>query len=245
MLDHALLHPTLTDDEVDAQIRSLTGHPLASFCVKPCHVRHCADLLRGSAIRVGTVVGFPHGVTTTATKTSEAHTAFADGAHEVDMVINTGKALGGLWEDVADDITAVLAVVREYNGLLKVIFETDFLPEDTTKIRLCALCSELGVDYVKTSTGFGFVKQTDGRSAYVGATDHDIRLMRRHCRPSIGVKPSGGVKTLDDVLRFYKLGATRFGTTSSHAILAAARERFDEEMPDDSAAPHGDRQLEY
>lgn len=248
MLDHALLHPTLTDAEVLDQTCSLLGYPLASLCVKPCHVALVAERLKKASIGVGTVIGFPHGVTTTATKAAESRLACEQGAIELDMVANTGKALGGQWDDVRQDIAEVLAVAHGHDALLKVIFETDFLTEDDDKIRLCEICSELNVDFVKTSTGFGFVKQPDGSMAYAGATDHDIALMRKHTPASVGVKPSGGVRTLDDVLRFYALGATRFGTTSSHAILAAAREHFGEEASHaqpPTTTPDGHRQLEY
>ena len=245
MLDHALLHPTLTDKAVTEQCEALQPYPLASLCVKPCHVEMVADMMADSVIDVGTVIGFPHGVTTTATKVAETRLAFERGAVEADMVVNTGKVLGGQWDEVRHDIAEVLTVVRERAGLLKVIFETDFVTEDADKIRLCEVCSDLGVNYVKTSTGCGYVKQVDGGVSYRGATDHDIRLMRQHCPPGVGVKPSGGVRTLDDMLRFHRLGATRFGTTSSHAILSEARERFGEEVPHESATHHRDRQLEY
>ena len=245
MLDHALLHPTLTDDRIVAQIESLMGYPLASLCVKPCHVALCVEHLRNTSIQVGTVIGFPHGVTTTATKVAETRLAFEQGASEADMVVNTGKALGGQWDEVRFDIAEVLAVARDRGGLLKVIFETDFVTEDADKIRLCEICSELHVDFVKTSTGFGFVKQDDGRSSYVGARDHDIRLMREHCPPRVGVKPSGGVKTFEDVMRFCRLGATRMGTTSSHAIMNAARKHFSEEAPLETVTHRGDREHEY
>ncbi len=122
----------------------------------------------------------------------------------------------------------MLAEARRGGALLKVIFETDYLTRDADKIRLCGICGELGVDFVKTSTGFGYVKGSDGNVSYTGATEHDVKLMREHSPAAVGVKPSGGVRKLDDALRFAGLGATRLGTASAVAILAEARARFGE-----------------
>jgi deoxyribose-phosphate aldolase len=226
LCDHALLHPNLTDADLQAQLQALRPYPVASVCIKPYAVAMAVEALAGTAIGVGTVIGFPHGSPKSAVKAAEAEAAFGDGAREVDMVINVGKALSGDWAFVREDIAAVLAVARGHGGLIKVIFETDFLPGDAVKIRLCEICSDLGADYVKTSTGFGYVKQPNGQFATTGATGHDVELMRRHCPSSVGVKPSGGVRTLDDVLRYVELGATRIGTTATLAIHREALERF-------------------
>lgn len=222
MLDHAILQPTLTDAQMREELASVRPYPLASVCIKPYAVRLACDVLEGTAIRVGTVIGFPHGAARPAVKAFEAAQAFAEGAVEVDMVVNVGKVLGEDWAFVRDDIRAVLEVARAHDGLLKVIFETDLLPDDKPKIALCEICTELGVDFVKTSTGFGFVKGPDGHLASVGATEHDVALMRRHCGLKVGVKASGGIRTLQDARRFMALGATRLGTSSTRAILASA-----------------------
>lgn len=219
LLDHALLNPTLTDAQMTEEMKSLRAYPLASVCIKPIAVPLAREVLAGTPIGVGTVIGFPHGSPLPAVKAFETKCAFADGAGEVDMVVNVGKVLGEDWMFVREDIRAVLDVTREHGGLLKVIFETDLLPEDRFKIKLCEICTELGADFVKTSTGYGFVKGADGRFGYVGATDHDLSLMRRHCGPNIGLKASGGIRTLEDVRRCVALGCTRLGTTSTHAIL--------------------------
>ena len=170
LLDHALLNPTLTDAQMAEELKSLRPYPLASVCIKPYAVPQAREVLAGTPIGIGTVIGFPHGSPLPAVKAFETERAFADGAGEVDMVVNVGKVLSEDWAFVYDDIRAVLDVARAHNGLLKVIFETDFLPEDSSKIKLCEICTELGVDFVKTSTGFGFVKGADGRFGYVGAT---------------------------------------------------------------------------
>ncbi len=226
LFDHAILHPALSDAEMRAQIEALRPYPIASVCIKPHAVSMAVEMLSDTPIEVGTVIGFPHGSQTTAAKVVETEEAFRDGAADVDMVINVGKAFSLDWDFVRQDIAAVLEVTRGAKGILKVIFETDYFPRDDLKIRLCEICGELGVDFVKTSTGFGFVKDAEGHFGYVGATVHDIRLMRKHSPPSVGIKPSGGVRTLDDVLKFMELGATRMGTTATAAIHKQALERF-------------------
>ncbi len=226
MIDHALLHPTLTDAQIRAELALLSKHKLASVCIKPYAVPMAVEMLAGTETRTGTVIGFPHGSPVPSLKAAEARQAFADGAHDVDMVVNVGKVLSGDWAFVRDDVQSVLEVTRERGGVIKVIFETDYLTEDADKIRLCEICSELGVDFVKTSTGFGFVKQADGGFSTRGARDADLILMRRHCPPSVGVKASGGIRTLDDVLRVIRLGVTRIGTSSTLAIYKSAVEKM-------------------
>ncbi len=228
MIDHAILHPTLTEAQVRQDCDSLRVYPLASLCVRPCDVKLVHSLLAGTPIATCTVIGFPHGTSKPAVKAFEAEQAFNDGATEVDMVVNNARVLANDWPAVRQDIEAVLTVTRKHRGILKVIFETDYLPDDEPKIRLCEICSQLGVDYVKTSTGFGFVKGDNGTYSYKGATDHDLRLMRKHCKSSVGVKASGGVRSLEDALRVIDLGVTRIGATATRAICEAARERFGE-----------------
>lgn len=225
MIDHALLHPAMTDAEAEAGCRMAAAYGVATVCVKPCFVARAAELLRGSRVRVGSVVGFPAGNSTSEIKLAEAERACRDGAAEIDMVIHIGKALAGDWDYVEREIRTLADAVHRHGALLKVIFETDYLPEDAAKIRLCEICGRAGADWVKTSTGFGFVRQADGSFATRGATEHDLRLMRRHSPPQVQVKASGGVRDLDGLIRVRELGCTRLGTSATAAILDEYRRR--------------------
>lgn len=221
LIDHAILHPTLSDSEILAELERIKKYPIASVCIKPYAVKIAVESLAGTSIKVGTVIGFPHGSSSIQIKASETTQAFRDGASEVDMVVNVGKVLSENWSYIEEEISSVLSVSNENGGLLKVIFETDYLPDDYHKIRLCEICSNLKVGFVKTSTGFGFVKRADGSLSTLGATDHDLKLMRNHSAPEVGVKASGGIRTLEDVRRVVALGVTRVGTSSTEAILAS------------------------
>ncbi|MDZ4778997.1 MAG: deoxyribose-phosphate aldolase [Planctomycetia bacterium] len=224
LIDHSLLHPTLTDAEIRAGCAVAREHGVASVCVKPYAVPLAAECLRGSTVAVGTVVGFPHGSPSTATKVFEAEQACRDGATELDMVINVGKALGGDWPYVEEDIRAVVAVAHRLGAITKVIFENDFLPNEAMKVKLCEICARVGAEYVKTSTGFGFVKQPDGHYNYVGATVDDVRLMREHSPPHVKVKAAGGVRNYADAARIRDAGAERIGATATVAIVREERE---------------------
>ena len=221
MIDHSLLHPTMTDEELRAGCALAREYDVASVCIKPYAVKMAAELLAGSDVMVCTVIGFPHGNSTVEVKVFETERAIADGAVEIDMVVNTGKVLGEDWDYVEGEIKAINDTCARSGAALKVIFENDFLPGDNYKIRLCEICSRLGVAFVKTSTGYGFVKQPDGSYNYKGATEHDLRLMRRHCSPSVEVKAAGGIRTLDDTLKVRELGVTRIGATATVAIISA------------------------
>ncbi|NSW53234.1 MAG: deoxyribose-phosphate aldolase [Anaerolineae bacterium] len=224
MIDHSLLHPTLTDAEIVEGIGLAKECDVATVCVKPYSVKMAAELLDGTDVGVCAVIGFPHGNSTVAIKAAETRQVITDGAGEVDMVVNIGKVLGNDWAYVTDEIKAINDTVTAEGAILKVIFETDYL-QDAHIIRLCEICSELRVAFVKTSTGYGFVKQPAGQYAYAGATDHNLLLMRRHADPSVQVKAAGGVRTLDDVLRVRALGVTRIGATATRAILEEAQRR--------------------
>lgn len=217
-IDHAVLQPTMTDDDLRREIESVRAYALASVCVKPPMVERAGRLLEGTPIVVSTVVGFPHGSPTTATKTFEAREAILAGAREIDMVANPGKSIERDEAYVRRDIEGVFEECRAGGALLKVILETG-LHDDATKRWLCELCSDLGVDFVKTSTGFGTVKAGDGLRA-TGAMEHDVVLMREACPPTVGVKASGGIRDLATATRMIELGATRLGTGSTVAILA-------------------------
>lgn len=218
-IDHAVLQPTMTDDDLRREVESVRAFSLASICVKPPMVELAGRLLEGTSIVVSTVVGFPHGSPTSATKAFEAREAIASGAKEIDMVANPGKAIERDEAFVRRDIGGVLEECRAGGALLKVILETG-LHDDATKRWLCAVCSDLAVDFVKTSTGFGTVKAGDALRA-TGATEHDIALMRAACPPSVGVKASGGVRSFATAVRMLELGATRLGTGSTVAILTS------------------------
>ncbi len=224
MIDHSLLHPTMTDAEILQGCAIARRYAVATVCVKPYAVAMCKEALQGSDVAVCAVVGFPHGNSTTAIKVIETAQAIHDGATEIDMVINIGKALGGDWDYVRADIEAVNQTCIRYGAILKVIFETDYLSDEHI-VRLCQICSELRVAFVKTSTGYGFVKQPGGDYNYQGATDHVLALMRQHSAPEVQVKAAGGVRTLDRLLRVRELGVTRCGATATAAMLEEARTR--------------------
>jgi deoxyribose-phosphate aldolase len=171
------------------------------------------------------VIGFPHGSPTTEIKVAETRKACEDGAVEIDMVVNIGKVLSGDWNYVRDEIAAVNAEALKHRAIVKVIFENDFL-ENGQKIKLCEICSAIPVAFVKTSTGYGFVKGPDGKHFTLGATMEDLKLMRAHSTPNVQVKAAGGVRTLDDMLRVRETGVTRVGATATVAILEEAKKRF-------------------
>jgi deoxyribose-phosphate aldolase len=232
MIDHSLLHPTMTDAELEAGCRLAAQYGTASVCIKPYAVRRAVEVLRGSGVVVGCVIGFPHGNACSESKRYETELACRDGAAEVDMVINLGKALSGDWDYVEADIRAVCGEAHRHGARVKVIFENDYLAKggaglsgDDFKRKLCQVSERAGADWVKTSTGYGFVKQPDGTYSYRGATEHDLRLMRASCSPKVQVKAAGGVRDLDGLIRVRDLGATRCGATATAAMLEEYRRR--------------------
>jgi deoxyribose-phosphate aldolase len=225
MIDHSLLHPTMTDAHVAEGCRLAREYGVATACVKPYCIPLAKEILAGSDVGVCPVIGFPHGNSTTAIKVIEAVEAAKAGGSEIDMVINVGKALGGDWDYVAAEIKAINDAVVANKAILKVIFENDYL-EDGQIIKLCEICSAIGVAFVKTSTGYGFVKQPNGDYNYKGATEHHLKLMRKHCAPGVRIKAAGGVRSLDDLLRVRALGVDRVGATATPAIIEEARGRF-------------------
>jgi deoxyribose-phosphate aldolase len=225
MIDHSLLHPTMTDADLKAGCELAARYKVVSVCIKPYAVKEAVRLLKGTGVVVGTVVGFPHGGSTTEVKRYETQVACQDGAKEIDVVINVGKALSGDWDYVEADLLAVVDESHRHGAIVKVIFENDFMPDDETKIRLCQICERVGAELVKTSTGYGFVKGPDGRYGYEGATDADLKLMRAHVSEKVGVKAAGGVRNLDDLIRVRDLGCTRVGATATAAMLDDYRKR--------------------
>jgi deoxyribose-phosphate aldolase len=217
MLDHSLLQPTLTDDELERGCLLAREYDVASVCIKPYAVERAAELLAGSTVAVGTTIGFPHGGHRTAIKVAEAQAAMADGARELDMVVNIGKVLSRDWAFVRRDIQDVVETAHRGGALVKVIFENCFL-RDEHKEQLCRICGEVGADFVKTSTGYG-----DG-----GATDADLYLMRRCSPPQVQVKAAGGVRTFERLRAVREIGVTRVGATATKVILDEGRSRLGE-----------------
>jgi len=214
-IDHSLLRPTLTKAELDDGCRLAARYGVASVCIKPYAVARAADILRGTGVFVGTTIGFPHGSQATAVKVYEAVQAIADGATELDMVINIGQAQGGLWDAVEEDIVAVTRTAHDGEALVKVIFENCYLNDDQ-KVRLCGICGGVGADYIKTSTGYGTG----------GATREDLILMRRAAPPSVKLKAAGGVRDLDTAIAFAELGCDRIGASKTDEILEELKSRL-------------------
>jgi deoxyribose-phosphate aldolase len=229
MIDHSILHPTHTDEDLKKQCEIAKAFNVASVCVKPYAVKLAVELLIGTKVEVGCVIGFPHGNSATSVKVFETETACKDGATEIDMVINIGKALAGDWAYVESEIKAITDTCHKNKAIVKVIFETDYVTRTEDKIKLCEICTRVGADFVKTSTGYGYVKQPGGDFNYKGATVADVELMREHSGPKVRVKAAGGVRTLDDLLKMKAAGATRTGATATQAILTEAVERFGKE----------------
>ncbi|WP_432498049.1 deoxyribose-phosphate aldolase [Kineococcus gypseus] len=214
MIDHSLLRPELTDGEVAAGCELARRRGVVSVCVRPADVARARAALDGSSTRVGTVVGFPHGGSTTATKLLETALALDDGAVEVDLVVDLGALRSGRDEVVGTEVERVADLTHARGGLVKVILETAHL-DDGQVVRGSRLAERAGADFVKTSTGF----------APAGATVHGVRLMAAATSPRTGLKAAGGVRTLDRLLQFVALGVTRFGATATAAILEEAAER--------------------
>ena len=226
MIDHSLLHPTMTDEEMRKGCAIALKYDVASVCIKPYAVKMAKELLEGSDVKVGTVIGFPHGNSTMEIKTAETLQAIRDGAVEIDMVVNVAKVLQEDWDYVAQEIKLITETCHSNNAIVKVIFENDYLTDDKYKIKLCEICTEAGADFVKTSSGFGFVKGKDGKYSYEGATEHDLKLMRKHSGKKVQVKAAGGVRTLDGLLMVQSTGATRCGATATVQILKDAKKKF-------------------
>jgi len=213
-IDHSLLRPELDDQFIEDGCRLAAKYEVASVCCKPADVQRAVELLKGTSVAVGTVIGFPHGGTTTEVKVFEAQQALSLGATELDMVINIGALRSGRDAYVRDEIAAVVAVAHPAGAIVKVILENAYL-DDEQKVRGCKLVEAAGADFVKTSTGF----------APTGATHEDLALMRRSVSPHIGVKAAGGVRTLDALLAVMELGVTRIGATATATILDDFRSR--------------------
>ncbi len=216
MVDHSLLNPALSVDDLEAGIQLALAFDVASVCILPYYLKPCAERLAGSTIQPSTTIGFPHGGHTTAIKRAEAEQAVADGCIELDMVVNISQVLSNRWDYVRQDIGAVIEVAHAAGRKVKVIFENSYL-NDQQKIRLCEICTELSADWIKTSTGYG-----SG-----GATFDDLKLMRSHAGDNVQVKAAGGVRDLDTLLAVRGLGVTRCGASRTSEMLGEARRRLD------------------
>ena len=215
MIDHSLLNPSLKWADLEDGISVALAYDVASVCIMPFALKHCAERLRGSTVRASTTIGFPHGGHTTKIKVTEARQALADGAEELDMVVNISRAVSEDWQYVRDDIRAVVEETHGANKKVKVIFENAYLNE-AQKIRLCEICGDLRADWVKTSTGY----------APSGCTDADLILMRKHSPSYVQVKAAGGIRDLDALLRVRALGVTRCGATRTANMMNEARLRL-------------------
>jgi deoxyribose-phosphate aldolase len=217
MIDHSLLNPTLTDKELEAGCRLALEYDVASVCILPYYAGRCAELLRGSTVQPSTTIGFPHGGHRTEIKMAEAEHAIKDGATELDAVINISKARSGDWKYVSGEIRALAELTQSRGRKIKIIFENAYLENDA-KIRLCEICGEIGVDWVKTSTGY----------APSGATIDDLKLMRKHSPPHVQVKAAGGIRDLDALLAVRAIGVTRVGASRTAQMLDECKRRLEE-----------------
>jgi deoxyribose-phosphate aldolase len=226
MIDHSILHPTMTDEDLRRECEVAKKYEVASVCVKPYAVKQAVEILKGSDVLVGCVIGFPAGNSAIEVKVFEAEVACNDGAVEIDMVINIGKALQGDWNYIEREIGAVTQKCHENRAIVKVIFETDYVTKKEDIIKLCEICTRVGADFVKTSSGFGFVKGDDGKYSYTGATIPNLELMKKSVGPAVKVKAAGGVRTLDGLLAVQKAGCSRCGATATIAMMEEAKQRF-------------------
>lgn len=214
MIDHSLLRPELTEEDIRKGCEIAKKYKVATVCCGPSAVALVKRLLDGSDVKTTTVVGFPHGYNKTETKVFEAQQAIKDGAVELDMVLNIGKLRSGDYDCVKEDIQAVVKAAHRHNVPVKVIFENFYLNDEQKKIA-CKLCEAAGADFIKTSTGF----------AGGGATLEDLKLMRESVSEKIQVKAAGGVRSLETALKVRKIGCTRFGATRTEAIMEECYKR--------------------
>lgn len=215
MLDHSLLNPTLTQTQLEEGCRLAIAYDAASICIMPFYLKRCAELVKGTTVQPSTTLGFPHGGHTTAIKLAEAKQALADGGTELDMVVNISQVLSGNFDYVKQEIRQLTEITHQGGAKIKVIFENCYL-NDEQKIRLCEICSEVGADWVKTSTGYGTS----------GATTEDLLLMRKHSAPQVQVKAAGGVRDLERLLEVRAMGVTRCGATKTKEMMDEARRRL-------------------
>lgn len=212
MIDHALLIPNMSRSEVDEGCSIALKYETAAVCVRGYDVKYCAEKLKGSGVLVCSVIGFPHGISTTKVKMYETEDALANGAEEIDLVIPIGLIKSGMYDYLKDELVAVKGICDKASVPLKIIFENAFLKKDEI-IECCKVCNDLGVAFIKSSTGF----------APTGAVLDELKIMKDNINDSIEIKASGGIRTLDQLLEYYEMGVTRFGTSSTVKILEEAK----------------------
>ena len=217
MLDHSTLQPYLTEEDIRHGCEVALKYQTASVCARPCDVPILAEMLKGSAVKVCTVIGFPHGAHETAIKVAEAELALREGCQELDMVLNIGKLKHGDVAYVEEEIRKIAETAHRAGAILKVILETCYLTEEE-KILACEISERAGADFVKTSTGYGSA----------GCTIEDLKLMRAHVSDKVRVKGSGGIRDLDTVLSARAVGASRCGVSATEKIMAEAEKRYAE-----------------
>lgn len=213
MIDHSLLMPTMTQTQLEQGCQLALAYDVASVCIMPFYLKRCSEILAGSTVMPSTTIGFPHGGHTTLMKQRESEIAIEDGCQELDMVVNISQVLSGNWDYVQADIKAVVDLAHAAERKVKVIFENCYL-DDEQKIRLCRICTELGADWVKTSTGYGTG----------GATIEDLRLMVANVGEGIQVKAAGGVRDFEKLKEVRALGVTRCGASATQKMMDQARE---------------------
>ena len=215
MIDHSLLNPSLTTQELEQGCALAARYEVASVCILPYYLARCTELLAGTTVNPSTTIGFPHGGHTTAIKLAESRKALEDGGKELDVVINISKARSADWHYVRDELKQLTDCTHAAGAKIKVIFENAYL-DDASKIRLCEICGEIGADWVKTSTGY----------ASGGATLPDLELMRKHSPPNVQVKAAGGIRDLDALLTVRAIGVSRVGATRTESMLDDCRKRL-------------------
>lgn len=208
MIDHSLLSPNLTGEQLEAGCQLALTYDVASVCIMPYYLSHCTEILQGSTVQPSTTIGFPHGGHTVKIKLAEAEQAIQDGCQELDMVVNISQVLSGNWEYVSDEISAIVNLAHQADRKVKVIFENCFL-QNQHKIQLCRICCEAGADWVKTSTGYGTG----------GATFDDLQLMLDHVAAPVQVKAAGGIRDVDSLVKARAMGVTRCGASRTQEIL--------------------------
>lgn len=212
MIDHSLLMPTMDKQTLEEGCKLAVAYDVASVCIMPFYLKRCAEILAGSTVQPSTTIGFPHGGHATSIKLREAEQAIEDGCQELDMVVNISQVLSGEWDYVANEIKSIVAVAHAAKRKVKVIFENCYLNDDQ-KIRLCQICTDVGADWVKTSTGYGTG----------GATIEDLKLMLANVGSGIQVKAAGGVRDYATLLQVKEMGVTRCGASRTQAMMDEAR----------------------
>jgi deoxyribose-phosphate aldolase len=208
MIDHSLLKPVLTDEEIKEGCLIAKEYDVASVCVRPSDVKLAYEILKNSNVIVTTVIGFPHGTNTVHVKFEETKEAISNGASELDVVLNIGKMKSGDYEYVENELKIITEYAHSKNVKVKVIFENCYLNEQEI-IKACAICNRIHADWIKTSTGYGTG----------GAEDRDLKIMRKYAGPGVQIKAAGGIRTLERAIEIKKIGCTRFGCTATVGIL--------------------------